>query len=44
VRRIEVLLDVVDQRADADDLRTQGERREEQPREPPDGRPARSTQ
>jgi hypothetical protein len=43
MRRVEVLLDVVDQRADADDLRTQGERGEEQPRER-DGRPGRSAQ
>jgi hypothetical protein len=31
VRRVEIVLDLVDQRPDADDLRTQGQRREKQP-------------
>ena len=39
VRGVEVVLDLVDQRADADDLRAKRERREEQPRER-DDRPA----
>jgi hypothetical protein len=34
MRRVEVVLDLVDQRPDADDLRAQCERREEERREP----------
>ena len=41
VGRVEVVLDVVDQRTDADDLRAQCERGEEQPRERGAGRPCR---
>jgi hypothetical protein len=33
VRCVEIVLDLVDQRPDADDLRAERERREEQPRE-----------
>jgi hypothetical protein len=39
MRGVEVFLDVVDQRADADDLRTQREGCEEQPGERGGGRP-----
>ena len=37
VRGVEVVLDLLDQRADPDDLRTQRERRQEEPREGGDG-------
>jgi len=39
MRRVEVLLDLVHQRPDADDLRSQRERREEQRRKACSGRP-----